>query len=167
GLYEYVKPAWQERPHPQPVEEDLKIFGATVPSIPADPSSTNFITVDGVKVPSIDHTYKLYYGGAQKRPDGNYSRPVRNPSGDLITVVGDGNRKDIRNAVEAAHKAAPGYMFFVFVFVFFFVALDIICLLISFKFEQLKRSYCKHSNQAFIDNYVYTYHMRLAKLKTS
>lgn len=60
---------------------------------------------------SIDHTYKVYIGGAQKRPDGNYSRPVQNPSGEVIGQVADGNRKDIRDAVEAAHKAAPGYVY--------------------------------------------------------
>ena len=58
---------------------------------------------------SIDHTYKMYIGGAQKRPDGNYSRPVLDPEGEVIGQVADGNRKDIRDAVEAAHKAAPGY----------------------------------------------------------
>jgi len=47
----------------------------------------------------------LYIGGGQKRPDGNYTRPVLSPSGKLVGQVGDGNRKDIRNAVEAAHKA--------------------------------------------------------------
>lgn len=60
---------------------------------------------------SIDHTYKVYIGGAQKRPDGNYSRPVQNPSGEVIGQVADGNRKDIRDAVEAAHKAAPGCVY--------------------------------------------------------
>ena len=58
---------------------------------------------------SIDHTYKMYIGGAQKRPDGNYSRPVLDPKGEVIGQVADGNRKDIRDAVEAAHKAAPEY----------------------------------------------------------
>lgn len=57
---------------------------------------------------SIDHTYKVYIGGAQKRPDGNYSRPVLDPKGEVIGQVAEGNRKDIRDAVEAAHKAAPG-----------------------------------------------------------
>ena len=51
----------------------------------------------------------MYIGGAQKRPDGNYSRPVLDPKGEVIGQVADGNRKDIRDAVEAAHKAAPGY----------------------------------------------------------
>ena len=58
---------------------------------------------------SIDRTFKMYYGGAQKRPDAPYVRPVSNPSGQVMGHVGEGNRKDIRNAVEAAHKAAPGY----------------------------------------------------------
>ena len=65
---------------------------------------------------SIDHTYKVYIGGAQKRPDGNYSRPVLDPNGQVIGQVGEGNRKDIRDAVEAAHKAAPGCVFVHFSF---------------------------------------------------
>ena len=56
----------------------------------------------------IDRTYKMYYGGAQKRPDAPYARPVTNPDGKVVGHVGEGNRKDIRNAVEAAHNAAPG-----------------------------------------------------------
>jgi len=58
---------------------------------------------------SIDRTYKLYYGGAQQRPDGQYSRPIRSHDGKVIAHVGYGNRKDVRNAVEAAHRASPGY----------------------------------------------------------
>ena len=45
----------------------------------------------------------------QVRPDAAYSLPVTAPSGGLVDVVGDGNRKDIRNAVEAANKASPGW----------------------------------------------------------
>lgn len=58
---------------------------------------------------SIDRTLKMYIGGAQKRPDAPYARPVPSPSGKVIGQVSEGNRKDIREAVEAAHKAAPGY----------------------------------------------------------
>ncbi len=54
--------------------------------------------------PAIDRTAKLYIGGAQARPDGGYSREVR-LGGELLGVVPEGNRKDIRNAVEAAVKA--------------------------------------------------------------
>ena len=48
----------------------------------------------------IDRTAKLYVGGAQKRPDGGAMYAV--PGG----LAPMGNRKDIRNAVEAAQKAA-------------------------------------------------------------
>lgn len=47
----------------------------------------------------IDRTAKLHIGGKQTRPDGGYSYQV---PGGLAPL---GNRKDIRNAVEAAHKA--------------------------------------------------------------
>ena len=58
------------------------------------------------RVPPIDRTYKLFIGGAQVRPDQGYSRKILAPSGALIAEVAEGNRKDIRNAVEAAHAAA-------------------------------------------------------------
>jgi aldehyde dehydrogenase (NAD+) len=57
-------------------------------------------------LPPIDRTPKLYIGGKQVRPDSGYSLPVRDSEGRAIGEVGHGNRKDIRNAVEAAHKAA-------------------------------------------------------------
>jgi aldehyde dehydrogenase (NAD+) len=47
----------------------------------------------------------MYIGGKQVRPDQGYSRLVYSPQGDLIGEVGEGNRKDIRNAVEAARTA--------------------------------------------------------------
>ena len=57
-------------------------------------------------LPPIDRTPKQYIGGKQARPDSGYSLPVRAPDGRLLGEVGKGNRKDIRNAVEAAHRAA-------------------------------------------------------------
>src|SRR5687768_6711384 len=54
---------------------------------------------------SIDRTAKLYIGGKQARPDGAYSLSITDKNGKLIGQVGEGNRKDIRNAVEAARKA--------------------------------------------------------------
>jgi aldehyde dehydrogenase (NAD+) len=53
----------------------------------------------------IDRTAKLFIGGKQARPDGGYSRAILSPAGAVLAQVGDGNRKDIRNAVEAASKA--------------------------------------------------------------
>jgi aldehyde dehydrogenase (NAD+) len=57
----------------------------------------------------VDRTAKLYIGGKQVRPDGGYSRVITSPKGKASGEVGEGNRKDIRNAVEAAHKAAGGW----------------------------------------------------------
>ena len=56
--------------------------------------------------PPIDRTVKLYIGGKQARPDSGYSLEVRSADGKLLGEASLGNRKDIRNAVEAAHKAA-------------------------------------------------------------
>ncbi|HEX9168674.1 MAG TPA: aldehyde dehydrogenase family protein, partial [Roseiarcus sp.] len=54
----------------------------------------------------IDRTAKLYIGGKQARPDAGYSYAVVDPAGREVGLAGLGNRKDIRNAVEAATKAA-------------------------------------------------------------
>jgi len=90
GMASYLKPAW---------EKALKPFVAatTKRAKAANPLD------DG----SIDQTAKMYIGGKQARPDSGYSRPVHGPAG-LVGEVGDGNRKDIRNAVEAA-RAASGW----------------------------------------------------------
>ncbi|MFT7686947.1 MAG: aldehyde dehydrogenase (NAD+) [Candidatus Azotimanducaceae bacterium] len=55
--------------------------------------------------PGINQTAKLYVGGKQARPDGGNSLSVIGADGSVVGLVGDGNRKDIRNAVEAAFKA--------------------------------------------------------------
>ena len=55
---------------------------------------------------AIDRTVKLYIGGKQARPDSGYSMEVRGAKGQLLGEAPLGNRKDIRNAVEAAHKAS-------------------------------------------------------------
>ena len=53
----------------------------------------------------LDRTAKLYIGGKQARPDGGYSRNVYGKSGKLMGQSSLANRKDLRNAVEAAHAA--------------------------------------------------------------
>src|SRR6266478_1223608 len=55
--------------------------------------------------PAIDRTVKLYIGGKQARPDSGYSMEVHGADGRLLGEAPLGNRKDIRNAVEAARKA--------------------------------------------------------------
>ncbi len=52
---------------------------------------------------SIDRTHKLYVGGKQARPDSGYSLTINGQE------FGRGNRKDVRNAVEAARSAQSGW----------------------------------------------------------
>jgi aldehyde dehydrogenase (NAD+) len=91
GLYEYL------------TIEGAKAKGRDVAkfTLTAAPSSTTQITA----VDEIDRTAKLYVGGKQVRPDSGYSYAVLAPSGKQVGLAGLGNRKDIRNAVEAATKA--------------------------------------------------------------
>jgi aldehyde dehydrogenase (NAD+) len=55
--------------------------------------------------PLVDRTAKLFVGGKQARPDSGYSTKVIGADGRVLGEVGEGNRKDLRNAVEAAHAA--------------------------------------------------------------
>ena len=57
----------------------------------------------------VDRTYKLHIGGKQVRPDAPYVRAVVDGQGRTIGQVPEGNRKDLRNAVEACHAAFPGW----------------------------------------------------------
>src|SRR2546428_199414 len=57
-------------------------------------------------LPPIDRTYKMFIGGKQVRPDAPYARQISGAGCRRLGEVGDGNRKDIRDAVEAAHAAA-------------------------------------------------------------
>ncbi|MCW5722337.1 MAG: aldehyde dehydrogenase family protein [Devosia sp.] len=91
GMAAYLKPAW---------EKGLKAELAAKPvaAAPRNPLDAG----------RLDQTAKNYIGGKQVRPDSAYNRPVLGPKGDLVGEVGEGNRKDIRNAVEAA-RAALGW----------------------------------------------------------
>ncbi|CAL4122997.1 unnamed protein product, partial [Meganyctiphanes norvegica] len=92
GLYEYVKPQWQGRLSFKSPEIDVTKFGAAYmadrPSI--SPANTEIVSADGT-LPKVDRTYKLYYGGAQKRPDGNYCRVINNAHGKSFALVGESN----------------------------------------------------------------------------
>ncbi|MEQ1956464.1 aldehyde dehydrogenase family protein [Mesorhizobium yinganensis] len=59
----------------------------------------------GEASPGIDRTAKLFIGGKQVRPDGNYSIAVQDRKGKVLGEVGLGSRKDIRDAVSAARGA--------------------------------------------------------------
>jgi aldehyde dehydrogenase (NAD+) len=51
----------------------------------------------------------MYIGGKQARPDSGYSTLIYAPNERVVGEVGDGNRKDVRNAAEAARAALPGW----------------------------------------------------------
>src|SRR6478735_763630 len=59
--------------------------------------------------PLVDRTPKLFIGGKQVRPDSGYSIRIADTDGRVLGEVGEGNRKDLRNAVEAAHAAAGSW----------------------------------------------------------
>ena len=90
GLFEYIKPRIEELFSDKPFTKAV--------------STTKKTTDSDSNIPTIDRTAKMYYGGKQARPDGGYSTKINSSSGDYIGEVSTGNRKDIRNAVEAAHK---------------------------------------------------------------
>jgi aldehyde dehydrogenase (NAD+) len=92
GMFEYLEPAWFKK---APAT-------AAMPKM-AEGAGGDDEDEDGERVP-IDRTVKLYIGGKQARPDSGYSFAVRAANGELLGDAPLGNRKDIRNAVEAARK---------------------------------------------------------------
>lgn len=58
---------------------------------------------------SIPKTPKVYVGGAFIRSESGRVRPVRDVAGHAVVHVPQCTRKDLRNAVEAAAKAGPGW----------------------------------------------------------
>ncbi len=71
----------------------------------AVPVALQATPADAIGGTGIDRTAKLYVGGRQVRPDCGYSYAVLGAKERPIGLAGLGNRKDIRNAVEAARKA--------------------------------------------------------------
>ena len=107
GLREYVHwagqrgrgAAGQEAGHGKSVRpkgSKVRRAASTTGDLPRGPAAP---------LPPINRTAKLYIGGKQVRADSGYSLPVVDASGRPIGEVGHGNRKDIRNAVEAGHQA--------------------------------------------------------------
>ena len=92
GLLEYLEPAWFKH----------------APTLPPAKASSEAEAggESDASIPAIDRTVKLYIGGKQARPDSGYSMQVRGRDGQSLGEVPLGNRKDIRNAVEAARKAS-------------------------------------------------------------
>ncbi|HEY1721708.1 MAG TPA: aldehyde dehydrogenase family protein [Magnetospirillaceae bacterium] len=90
GMYEYLVPNWTARPVPKEAAKTISAAPTTQIGEEHDP---------------LDRTAKQFIGGKQKRPDSGYSYSVLDPKGRSLGQAGLGNRKDIRDAVEAASKA--------------------------------------------------------------
>ena len=134
GMYEYLRPNWEPNmpdtedpefaPRAEPgvdagnpgsaVNADIAGLSGAASGLP-DVASRSIgdkaksgISNDRAKPENvgIDRTPKLYIGGKQARPDSGYSYPVSDPAGKHLGEAALGNRKDIRNAVEAAAKAS-------------------------------------------------------------
>jgi aldehyde dehydrogenase (NAD+) len=128
GMYEYLKPNWEQNlpevadqgftPRAEPgVNGDLSddLVRRSSESMAAtfqESAKSEALGVSDDQAKSdiahnigIDRTPKLYVGGKQARPDSGYSYPVFDQAGKHRGEAGLGNRKDIRNAVEAAVKA--------------------------------------------------------------
>lgn len=77
-------------------QKNIKSFGSLPHALPS-PSKVE-----------ENRTYKLYIGGKQTRPDTQSSRNVLNSKNEVFCLIADASRKDVRNAVEAAHSAFSG-----------------------------------------------------------
>jgi aldehyde dehydrogenase (NAD+) len=127
GLFEYMRPSWEARLLAGEQSEDgaaemanhaangngrpKRARARTAPHGPVAVNGNGHSQggFDGFALPAIDRTPKLFIKGKQARPDSGYSIAVVSAHGQQIGEVGEGNRKDIRNAVEAAHAAAAGW----------------------------------------------------------
>jgi len=102
GMWEYLKPDYEMRD----AEVEMRNGKVSVAEPEASISPSAF-RISNSELPPIDRTYKLFIGGKQARPDQGYSRKIIGPPPDdrVLGEVAEGNRKDVRNAVEAAHAA--------------------------------------------------------------
>jgi aldehyde dehydrogenase (NAD+) len=101
GMWEYLKADWESRN----AEVGRRNDESSAPK-PETPIPHSALRTPHSDLPAIDRTPKLFIGGKQVRPDQGYSRRIVGADGRPVGEVGEGNRKDIRNAVEAAHAAA-------------------------------------------------------------
>ncbi|HSU18700.1 MAG TPA: aldehyde dehydrogenase family protein, partial [Acidobacteriaceae bacterium] len=109
GMYEYLVPAWlHSAPAAEPASKSPISEVSEHLAEPAAGTEFGEPTLDGDESKGfvgIDRTVKQYIGGKQARPDSGYSFPVYGRDGRLVGEAPLGNRKDVRNAVEAARPA--------------------------------------------------------------
>ena len=96
GMYEYLVPSWEKGRRSEVRSQKSELLPPFPQGEPLREAPTG----------GVDRTPKLYIGGKQARPDSGYSYAVLGSKGEHLGEVGLGNRKDIRNAVEAARKAS-------------------------------------------------------------
>jgi aldehyde dehydrogenase (NAD+) len=111
GLLEYMEPAWFK--NAPMLTGEFSVPGSqfsekpeSVANLKDESNAPDYSPASPAGTPGIDRTVKLYIGGKPARPDSGYSMEVRAPDGRLLGEAPLGNRKDIRNAVEAARKAS-------------------------------------------------------------
>jgi aldehyde dehydrogenase (NAD+) len=109
GMLEYLTPKWLHT-LPHAAEKAVKIEAPEADEgFDGGVGQETHATAGreaGATIPTIDRTVKQYIGGKQARPDSGYSFPVYGRKGELLGEAPLGNRKDIRNAVEAARNAS-------------------------------------------------------------
>jgi aldehyde dehydrogenase (NAD+) len=101
GLYGYVKQ--------KSVAQSNKKYKTLPSTVTSSKKLLKLPAKKGLSISTIDRTAKMFIGGKQARPDGGLSTNIYAPNKQLIGEVGAGNRKDIRNAVEAARAAQPAW----------------------------------------------------------
>ncbi|MBE3637923.1 aldehyde dehydrogenase family protein [Mangrovicoccus algicola] len=89
--------------------EGLRAYTRPKQEAPALAAGAPVAKPQAARAPDLDRTAKFRIGGKQARPDGGQSRAVWATDGRLLGHAGIGSRKDIRNAVEAARAARPGW----------------------------------------------------------
>ena len=119
GLYEYVKRKTSHKKEPSPhgrgqgegkasaAKNAKTLASAGLSSQKNSTARANYGL--SLEIPAIDRTAKMFINGKQARPDGGLSININAPDKTKIGEVGAGNRKDIRNAVEAARAAANSW----------------------------------------------------------
>jgi aldehyde dehydrogenase (NAD+) len=106
GLLEYMEPKWFKHAAKLNARANAEKSSLLAKDARNGAAALDEFDAHETSAPAIDRTVKLYIGGKQVRPDSGYSMEVHAPDGRLLGEASLGNRKDIRNAVEAAHKAS-------------------------------------------------------------
>jgi aldehyde dehydrogenase (NAD+) len=101
GMYDVLVDADHDAANRRPVDSQETLARDTL--------TNQQLTTHQSTANAIDRTFRFLIGGKLARPDQAGSFSITSPSGELLAVVGEANRKDVRNAVEAARAAFPSW----------------------------------------------------------